>query len=43
MQENGFLNESDTSCRADYERNMHKWFQLAVDKGGKIEGYTRKG
>jgi len=39
-QENGYNDASDPASRAQYERGMRECFQRAVNKGGKIKGYT---
>lgn len=40
MQENGMLDTSDPELAAQYERDMRACFQRAVNRGGKIKGYT---
>ncbi len=40
MQENGMLDSSDPAVIAQYERDMRECFQRAVNKGGRIAGYT---
>lgn len=40
MQENGAADSSDSELIAQYEKGMHECFQKAVNKGGKIDGYS---
>lgn len=40
MQENGMLDSSAPELIAQYEKDMRACFQRAVNKGGKIDGYT---
>lgn len=43
MQENGMNDTSNPEESAQYEKDMRAAFQRAVDKGGRIEGYTKGG
>lgn len=41
-QENGFNDTSDPEQKAQYEKDMRTCYQRAVNKGGKIAGYTKQ-